>query len=363
MRRSGLPGARNRSVHLFESGVSRTRDECRVSDPDVDGVVVGGVGEDDGTTGEGLMTGVVWPPGSRSRTVDLDGRVHLTEYGEPDAAKLMICLHGLGGSALNFGLTAPLMTHGRRVLVPDLLGHGRSFATAPDASAVDAQLQMLERLLTLEAERPVTLVGHSMGAIVAMLHVLGRPETVQGLVLLDPPVPNTTRWSRDPRLTTKLAFLRLPGVAALVARQVARMSPQELVARQLADATPQRRPDPGDGHRRHRRGDQGHQERRRRSASSAFPVPRDPRGGGAPRPSGAVEPRPGRHHHADPVVARRGRPAVGARGCNRARVGTPGVDLPDPRRGRAPASPRGPHVDSALHHGVAGRTDAASSRP
>jgi pimeloyl-ACP methyl ester carboxylesterase len=184
------------------------------------------------------MTWVVWPPGSRSRTVDLGGAVHLTEYGASGARDPMVCLHGLGGSALNFGLVGPLLAEGRRVVVPDLLGHGRSFATAPDAPAVDGQLQMLDRLLTLETDRPVTLVGHSMGAIVAMLHVLRRPETVESLVLLDPPVPNVTRWSRDPRLTTKLAFLRLPGVAALVARQVARMSPQELVARQLADATP-----------------------------------------------------------------------------------------------------------------------------
>jgi pimeloyl-ACP methyl ester carboxylesterase len=184
------------------------------------------------------MTSAVWPPGSRSRMVDLDGAVHLTEYGAPDAAELMVCLHGLGGSALNFGLVGPLLATGRRVLVPDLLAHGRSFATAPDAPAVDAQLEMLDRLLALETERPITLVGHSMGAIVAMLHARRHPETVRGLVLLDPPVPNVTRWSRDPRLTTKLAFLRLPGVAALVARQVAGMSPQQLVARQLADATP-----------------------------------------------------------------------------------------------------------------------------
>lgn len=184
------------------------------------------------------MTSAAWPPGSRSRTVDLDGAVHLTEYGAPEAAELVVCLHGLGGSALNFGLVGPLLAQDRRVLVPDLLGHGRSFSTAPAVSAVDAQLRVLDRLLTLETDRPVTLVGHSMGAIVAMLHVLRHPETVASLVLLDPPVPNVTRWRRDPRLTAKLAFLRLPGVAALVARQVARMSPQELVARQLADATP-----------------------------------------------------------------------------------------------------------------------------
>ena len=123
---------------------------------------------------------------------------------------------------------------------------------------------------------------------------------------------------------------------------------------------PPRRPDPGDSPRRHRGGDHGHQERRRRSGSSACPVPRDPRGGRAPRPSGAVAPPAGGHHHADPVAARRGRPAVPARGCTRARIGKPGVDVSGPRRGRTPASPRGPHVDSTFHHGVAGRRVAVS---
>jgi pimeloyl-ACP methyl ester carboxylesterase len=170
--------------------------------------------------------------------VDLEGQVHLTEYGDADAPELVVCLHGLGGSALNFGLVAPLLAEGRRVLVPDLLGHGRSFATTSDEPAVDSQLQMLGRLLERESDRPVVLVGHSMGGILAMMYALRLPGTVECLVLLDPPVPNLTRWSRDPRLTAKLVLLRLPGVAALVARQVAHMTPEQLVARQLADATP-----------------------------------------------------------------------------------------------------------------------------
>jgi pimeloyl-ACP methyl ester carboxylesterase len=77
-----------------------------------------------------------------------------------------------------------------------------------------------------------------MGGILAMLHALRLPSTVAALVLLDPPVPNVTRWTRDPQLTTKLMLLRTPGVAALVARQVAHLTPAQLVARQLADATP-----------------------------------------------------------------------------------------------------------------------------
>jgi pimeloyl-ACP methyl ester carboxylesterase len=57
-----------------------------------------------------------------------------------------------------------------------------------------------------------------MGGILAMMHAFRLPGAVKGLVVLDPPVPRVSRWARDPRLTAKLAFLRMPGVAALVAR-------------------------------------------------------------------------------------------------------------------------------------------------
>ena len=73
-----------------------------------------------------MTPGALWPSVGRSRTVDVCGPARLTEYGDPDAPEVIVCLHGLGGSALNFGLVVPLLTEGRRVLVPDLLGqrHG-----------------------------------------------------------------------------------------------------------------------------------------------------------------------------------------------------------------------------------------------
>jgi pimeloyl-ACP methyl ester carboxylesterase len=97
---------------------------------------------------------------------------------------------------------------------------------------------MLSELLALETTQPVVLVGHSMGGILAMMHAARLPTSVKALVLLDPPVPNVTRWPRDPQLSAKLAFLRLPGIAAMVARQVTGMTPEQLVARQLSQATP-----------------------------------------------------------------------------------------------------------------------------
>jgi pimeloyl-ACP methyl ester carboxylesterase len=170
--------------------------------------------------------------------VHLDDPVHLTEYGDARAAEAMVCLHGLGGSALNFGLVAPALAEGRRVLVPDLLGHGRSSAPVGSEPAVEAQLQMLERMVDREVGAPIVLVGHSMGGILALLLAGRAPEKVARLVLLDPPVPNVTRFDRDPRLSAKLAMLRLPGMGALVCRQVMGMTPEQLAARQLSDATP-----------------------------------------------------------------------------------------------------------------------------
>ena len=179
-----------------------------------------------------------WPASAASRVVVSQGLpVRLTELGAGD--EVVVCLHGLGGSALNFGLVAPLMAAERRVILPDLLGHGRSGSPTARGGAVEAQLHMISDVIAREApDGPVILVGHSMGAILAQLHALRAPQTVSRLVLIDPPVPAVTRWRRDPQLTAKLALLRTPGVGVLVARTMARMTPEELVARQLADATP-----------------------------------------------------------------------------------------------------------------------------
>ena len=164
-----------------------------------------------------------------------DVAVRLAVLGSGD--EVIVCLHGLGGSGLNFGLVAPLLAAERRVLVPDLLGHGGS-GSPVHGGAVEAQLSMIAEVIEREADRPVVLLGHSMGGILAQLHALRAADTVSHLVLVDPPVPNVTRLRRDPRLTAKLAMLRSPGLAALVARQLARMTPEHVVARQLADATP-----------------------------------------------------------------------------------------------------------------------------
>src|SRR5438067_11561705 len=64
------------------------------------------------------------PLDDRSRWIDLDGPLHYLDYGGPADGPLVVAVHGLGGSAVNWSAVAPLLTHRCRVLAPDLAGHG-----------------------------------------------------------------------------------------------------------------------------------------------------------------------------------------------------------------------------------------------
>src|SRR6266540_3295814 len=61
----------------------------------------------------------------RSRWIDLDGPLHYLDLGGPAGAPVVVCVHGLSGSAVNWSAIAPLLTDRYRLLAPDLAGHRR----------------------------------------------------------------------------------------------------------------------------------------------------------------------------------------------------------------------------------------------
>jgi len=94
----------------------------------------------------------------------------------------LILVHGLGGAAANWIELAPLLAPRRRLLIPDLPGHGGSaaLAAAPSLSA------FADRVLELGAREemlPAPLVGHSMGGVVALRAAVRHPQHVAALVL------------------------------------------------------------------------------------------------------------------------------------------------------------------------------------
>jgi pimeloyl-ACP methyl ester carboxylesterase len=177
-----------------------------------------------------------WPAGARSSTVVLDGdRVRLLDLGGPDDAPVVLCVHGLGASALTFGLLGPLLAGDYRVLAVDLLGHGGSGA---ERNAAEGNRRLIGRVVESVVGAPVVLLGQSMGGVLAVQHAAQAPETVRRLVLIGPPVPRPTRLPVDPVLAARRAFLRLPPVQRAVAARLRRMPAEEVVAQQARQATP-----------------------------------------------------------------------------------------------------------------------------
>ena len=90
-------------------------------------------------------------------------------YYAGGAGEPVVLVHGLGGWAGNWRAVAPLLARSRRVLVPELPGHGGSEPLR--ARGVDRSLETYADavLSVLEAEdaAPAAWVGHSLGTIVS----------------------------------------------------------------------------------------------------------------------------------------------------------------------------------------------------
>jgi pimeloyl-ACP methyl ester carboxylesterase len=123
--------------------------------------------------------------------------------GEP-----LALVHGLGGAASNWLALAPLLRPGRRLLVPELPGHGGS-EPLPAAPSLDDYAERLGRLVKHEDCAPVPLVGHSLGGAVALRMAIRRPELVRALVLAGAAGISST--SRRARYGLAMTGLLQPG--------------------------------------------------------------------------------------------------------------------------------------------------------
>src|SRR5215813_4773087 len=124
----------------------------------------------------------------RSATVELDIPVHYLEWGGRGNATFVL-VHGLGGSALNWTLTAPLLTDRGRVRALDLAGHGRT-PRAGRSSSIEANQELLDAFMDTTVTGPVVLAGNSMGGVISILEAAATPERIAALVLVDTALPS-----------------------------------------------------------------------------------------------------------------------------------------------------------------------------
>ena len=168
------------------------------------------------------------------RVLDVDGPVFVADYGGPAGAPLLVGVHGLGGSHLNWAAVAPYLTDRVRLVAVDLVGHGRTPAAgrAPD---VAGHVSVLGGVLAALSDRPAVLVGNSLGGLVSALCAAASPDRVAGLVLVDPALPTGRIGPVHPRILSNFVLCSLPGVGEryLAARR-ARTTPEQTVRRVLA---------------------------------------------------------------------------------------------------------------------------------
>ena len=131
------------------------------------------------------------------KTVNLPSGVALeyVEHGGPSGLRI-VCLHGLGDSWRSFEPVLPYLPSSMHTYVPSLRGHGDSDHPATGYRINDLSADLLAFMDALAI--PVTvIVGHGMGASVAMRFAIDHPERTLGLVLVG--ASPTLRDSHDIR--------------------------------------------------------------------------------------------------------------------------------------------------------------------
>jgi len=168
------------------------------------------------------------PPGGISRWTDIGGPVHYLDFGGPADGAVIVCVHGLGGAAVNWMAVAPLLTGSCRLLAPDLAGHG---LTRPSGrgTGVAANRVLLHQFLASVAPGPAILMGNSMGGMISLLEASAAPAAVTGLILVDPALPAVLARP-DPLAAAMFALYLTPGLGRAVMERRRRLTAEQFVA-------------------------------------------------------------------------------------------------------------------------------------
>jgi pimeloyl-ACP methyl ester carboxylesterase len=166
------------------------------------------------------------------RTTDLDGPVRYREWAGPEGPTF-VCVHGLGGTHLNWMSVAPGLSRYGPVLALDLAGFGHT-PRAGRSSGLSANRRLLSRFIADVARPPVVAVGNSMGGAIVALQAALEPRSVAGLVLTSPALPWTRRVRPELLIVAGFTSYRMPGLAELLVRNRAlRWGPERIVREAL----------------------------------------------------------------------------------------------------------------------------------
>jgi N-formylmaleamate deformylase len=140
--------------------------------------------------------------GAASRFVDSGGvRLHVLDYG--GEGRPLLVLPGITSPAISWDFLVGELGD-VRPLVLDVRGRGLSDRAAGRYGLEDYAADAAAVIRELGLEQPIVL-GHSMGARIAVLLGVRHPELVGPLIIVDPPMSGP---GRDPYPTTREQFLQ-----------------------------------------------------------------------------------------------------------------------------------------------------------
>ncbi|MBI4203271.1 MAG: alpha/beta fold hydrolase [Chloroflexi bacterium] len=170
----------------------------------------------------------------------LQQRIHLpgigaVAYARAGSGPPVLLLHGLGGDYAVWGMNLPALASAYTVYAPDLPGHGGSARTRAPYTLDFGVGFTIAFLDTLGLER-VTLVGSSMGGLVALAAAIRYPERTHALALASPAglgreLPRAMRLASIPIVGPLLAFLDMrlgPGLLPTLFHQPHLINPAML---------------------------------------------------------------------------------------------------------------------------------------
>lgn len=135
-----------------------------------------------------------------------DITLHYVQWGEQGPP--IICIHGLTANAFSFQAYADELARDHQVIAYDLRGRGDSDKPEDGYSIPLHAADLAEFIDELGVERPI-LLGHSLGALIALYFAAHFPDKLSKLVLVDAGAPFPWKTAEEQPLWLTTAINRL----------------------------------------------------------------------------------------------------------------------------------------------------------
>jgi pimeloyl-ACP methyl ester carboxylesterase len=130
----------------------------------------------------------------QSEFINTNGlRLHYTRTGGPKPA--LVLAHGVTDDGLCWSPVAAALAPDYDVIMANARGHGLSAAPLESYGPIEQAGDLAGLLKALDLKHPIIL-GHSMGAITALVLAARQPQLLQAIALEDPPPWWESAWDR-----------------------------------------------------------------------------------------------------------------------------------------------------------------------